>query len=84
MSRERITISLQTDIPNHRLVYEAFMRIPPGSRSEYAIDLIKAGLDQEQTYKTMLRALNDYQPQFKGESEAGQIPQDMLDFVFSL
>lgn len=88
MSRMRITLSFQPDNPRHMKAYTALMRLPGGARSGYVAEMINRGEDMEQyVHAAVMRALREYSPTITNEpvkSEAGQIPQDMLDFAFSL
>ena len=88
MSRMRITLSFQPDNPQHMKAYTALMRLPVGARSGYVAEMINRGEDMEQyVYAAMVRALQEYSPNIAKEQMnggAGQIPQDMLDFAFSL
>ena len=88
MSRARVMLSFQPDNPRHMKAYAALMSMPPGTRSEYAAEMINRGVDMEQfVYAAVVRALQEYSPNIAKEpmnGETGQIPQDMLDFVFSL
>ena len=88
MSRARITLSFKPNNPQHMKAYATLMNLPPGIRSDGAIAAINRGQDMDEcVYAAVVRALKEYQPQINREptdGEAGSVPQDMLDFAFSL
>lgn len=60
----------------------------PKERHSYVLSLLLRGytLDGGLIYRETLRALRDYQPQFNTQKreDADDIPENMLDFLFSL
>ncbi len=78
--------------PNQKQAYEIISAIPPRQRMEYLCGIINRTASQKEMEAHIInavkQALSDCQPQIqhysKEEPEAGEIPQQMMDFLASL
>ena len=87
-SKTRVVAWLDPAKPLQREVIASIEGKLPKERHQYILSLLLRGYEFSGNfiYRETLRALKDYQPQFdtKKHEEVDDIPENMLDFLFSL
>ncbi len=82
--RKRLTLSFHEENAEHMQAYQRLMEIKSGARSDYVAMMIsRFDTIEECVYEAVKRALDEC-PEQLNLSKEREVPQEMLDFAFSL